>query len=888
MAAIAILAGLLSGGASWYTGQDPFTPQWYNVPTVEWSKTEDAYSETTELTQARTGYTRNFETAEAPSGITGYLYERFQDLTKEELNQKWLDETGVWYRDPLPASTKWADSKAGSEIGQIKIALNDFRHFTVFRLDPPDGYIDQDFQGNAVIHGLNDDKRYHIHAWDGLGYVGNHVVAISDKYIRGLNLLPDSYGGGRNPAMGQKVVADPNSALWMSAYQVEPYGLSYRFVRVYSIDQSGKVNSSFQVPLTTSYVKTWETDILLEDDGDVVFAACETPSGAGYTGPSYIGRIERSGQTVWEADATVRPALGITKRPGGYAYIGVDWNPSGTAYGSTGGVTQYGSLCKIDAVGVGSNWGSTGTTSITLDYTGWDIRYDELAGVTVFNESATELTNTAGGSCSTDFDSADCADAFDENLATTVDEVQADNNYVRWDFGAGNAQAPYRLYIATYSARTGGLGGVSWYVQGSDDAVSWTTVGSRVFAIDPGATDATDNFYYTGAAKRYWQVLLDGATAAGGWPHKLKEFQMYAATQQDSPVYTICGQRGQYSTDLVAKYGGTESGTADGIGGTFGTVSMTNGETVDWTFAANQTVSSVWFAYKGDKDKYGDQVTFTFQYFGGGIWNTLGTQTACGAPPGWTGYWGATLNFAAVTSDKFRFVISCANGACPGADCVTYPSSCGGCGTDYDGYIGDVKLYGSLTQQAVVSQFYAVSGVSEGVNRWLADNWGMSSGEPGYFYSLAYGERNGKFYAAGSTDTDQVNLNLNRGIIGCVTSAGVTQWVKTYPEVSSFYNIAPCADGTFLLAGTLYTGTSVQSRKAAVMKIDREGNVDPKFPQYFNEDTHWADGRGVTQTRDGGAVWVGGSSRSDINASMPYYGKLDRFMRSRTKGKMYN
>jgi hypothetical protein len=259
-----------------------------------------------------------------------------------------------------------------------------------------------------------------------------------------------------------------------------------------------------------------------------------------------------------------------------------------------------------------------------------------------------------------------------------------------------------------------------------------------------------------------------------------------------------------------------------------------------------------------------DNMDVAFQYWNG-AWNTAHTKNL--ASPG---YGNVTASFAPIAATIWRWVMTYNGG---GVGFIRF---------------NDSALYGSTTKQPIVSQFYAASGVSEGGNRWVADEWGTPSSAPGYFYALAYGERNNRFYAAGSTNTDNLNLSANNGTIGCVTTSGVTEWYKTYPQVSAFYDIAAAEDGGFFLSGTLYSGTSVQARQAVIMKIDKDGNVDPRFPQYFTEEGQWADGRGIIETRDGGAVWVGGSSRSDANISRPYYGKLDKFLRSRTKGKLYN
>lgn len=724
---VTIMLSLFCLSATWDVV--PGTPEikWSTDQGMKYAQESDTYG-SSQIDSPDAGWHRSAADYRVPSSWPDWVQTRFNELAAYGMTDSDKSLAETWAFSPLKLSTQWMDAKADKNVGSIEVNVSDFSFFTFVMTDPSDGIIDQTFQGKAKIYGLQDDKQYRIYAWDAMGMLGKNVTAVSDKYIHTLIQQPDNLGSGRTPVMAQKVVEDPNKDLWVSVYAPIGMGANYQFVDVYSIKAEGDVRTKFRVPLTTSYVKSWLTDLLLEDDGDVTFCASEMPDAVGYVGPSYVARLKTSGQTIWEVQQDlVRPASSIQKIPQGYAYAGIDWNPTGAAWG-VAAVTQYSSFCKLNVSGytypfIGSTWWSSGETKHTLDYGVWDM-----------------VTSSSG----------------------------------------------------------------------------------------------------------------------------------------NSKFATLCGQYGTYTSDLTKSKGGAASGTGDNTANAFDSnvatyAAIGNGETINWTFPTNQTIYA--FSLTWNLPGFPNAAVYLQgQYFNGG-WVTLFEMNFNPTSTIYTQSW----SFNPVTGTQFRLLYS----NCLGVNCPT----------------GDARIYTLALlggeRKPVIAQINVGRELNEGHSIWTSgtsNEWegmnvsGTTKAEPGIFKAIAHDVRTGNFFVAGSTDLNQVDLSQNKGVVACAASSGTTQWYKTYSQASEFTDIAATEDGSFLLAGTLYSGTSVQSRQAVIMKIDKDGNVDSKFPQTFKETQGLgADGRGVIETRDGGVLLVGGSS--DVaSTSKPYLIKLDRFYRSCSQG----
>lgn len=838
-------------GATWESS--PTTPsiKWSTTEGVKWSTGTDTY-DSSKVDSPDVGWYRDAITYPIPSSWPQWAVARFNQFAHNGMSDDDRAFSAIWAAPNLNLSTVWMDAKADKNVGSIEVKVGQFSYFTFIMTDPNDGIVDQDFQGNAKIYGLQDDKAYRIMAWDGTGLLGQNVTAVSDKYIHALIVQPDNLGSGRTPAMAQKVVEDPNKHLWVTAYAPIGMGAAYQFVDVYSIKAEGDVRSKFRVPLTTSYIKTWETDLLLEENGDAVFTAAETPNGP-YQGPAFVARIAKDGQTVWQTplDQT-ESALAIVKSDRGYIYVGCNWDGQ-QDYACLSGITeQIGNLSRLTVTGAVTIWGSTGVSNISTGYACRGATYDaSQTGVTY--STYTNLASTMGGVSSTTLSTGNVSDCFDDNIATGVQEIGIliVNETLTWDFGAGNAQPVTLMNAYCVDARLSGWS--TWDLQFSDDGATWTTFHSE------GIPAGTEGQWISGTtdvgAKRYWRVRANSTAPIS---IGIYELELYGYDNQNAVAdfLTVCGHRNNLGPELTTFYGAlcdphyiAAAGT-DGYGDDNDTSTCIIGNVPGPT--PGYVAITFPQAVHANHVKLWAGLASTLRYWDGSAWQNVGVIAS--ASPGTLDFEvGSWIQWSLYFADVFALSVC------------------------------EIQFYEKKTRLPAVVQYYTAPQTSnlDGKERWSTTFSSVS----GYFTSIVKSPRTGDYYVCGTTNEhDTVNLSAGKGIVACVSESGVSQWVKTYTQVSVFYNIAKCDDGGFFLAGTLYSGTSVDARQAVIMKIDKNGDVDTKFPQTFKEtQALGADGRGVIETRDGGALLVGGSS--DVaNTSKPYLIKLDRFYRSCSHG----
>jgi len=873
---------ILSMGAAWDI--DHTKPQglkWDTVGAPKWTQERSQYEEAGEGNPIR-GYFRKHSELTGTTDWPSWVQDRFKRLGTTGLNDD--DKRSMrWSKPPLHADTFWSDAKADPIEGAITLNVPSFAFFTYFTLEPEGGTIDQNFAGVAKVYDLRDDTQYRIHAFDANGYIGHMVTDIADTYIRAFYQTPDLYAGGRIPAMAQKVVEDRNENLWMSTYSVKGVTGGYRFIDIYSIDANGKNRASFQIPLITSYIRPWLSDLILEENGDVTFAAGEDPMGlSSYLGPSYIARLEKNGTTVWETPFDeIESAICIAYLgDGGYVYGGARFSAD-PAYIDD---KQVGMLVRLNSTGGHSPWGVSGTSTISTEYSIRDIKrsnesYPYAAGTIDLNA----LPQEYGGSCSMTFDPAQgaCGGAFDTGVGATIGGSPLDgfsDCTVTWDLGVGIEKEIGRVLI-----EAGASGGDhTLYVEGSDNGADWTEITNWHMGETAGLTVEHD-VYVTSDAYRYFRLRFDD-NGAGTMNTFVDTFWPYGATSSGTsgvanyhyvagrantggarlfaPIQTEGTPSSAYSINAAAtdqECAQAMDGDLVGVG--FGGEGncMDNPVGCGWNRGANQTAvkSKVWYRTLVAS-------TITLQY-NDGAWQTISSiaATADGAQHLWE------VNFAAVTATHWRLTFSTAGGA----PCAPY--------------LYEWQLYPDSTGGGILAK-YVLSGVTGGTELWQTKLQNAES-MAGIFNAAVISPRDEtRIYGFGSTENSTVNLSLNKGLALCVNQSGVSQWYKEFSEVSEFYDAAPTEDGGFLLAGTLYSGTSVQARSAVIMKIDKAGNVDPKFPQTFAEDGSWADGRGIIETRDKGVLMVGGSSRPSANTSAPYFVKLNRFMKAKSKGNTYD
>ncbi len=867
---ILISCFMLFTGSTWDAErtQQPKT-LYENQGGVKW---ETQPSDKAEVDQPDPGWFRDPSSYPVPDSWPEWAKRRFQKISYSNGSLEPFRKEMMWDKPALDVNTKWIDALADKSKGAIEVQVSSFSHFTFIVLDPPQGIVDQDFQGNAKVYGLDDTKQYRIVAFDARGFLGMAVTAISDKYVRALPDSTDNFGTVRNPVMAQKVVEDPNRDLWASVYQPEWTGATYRFIDIYSIDPMGKVKASFEVPLYTSYIRPWLSDLILETNGDVTFSTCEDPMGlSSYLGPSWISRLEKSGATVWTTPTDeIGSSICIAPlQDGGYVYGGATFSADPLELDK-----QFGIIARLDSTGGHTNFGVSGTTYVVLDYSVRDIkRSDEEY---TYNKGLSgELTDTVGGSCSDTFRLGSCADAFDENDATYVYDLsqfpdwQHDGS-VTWDFGTAQNSTSISVLVSA------NIGTHDIYVEGSNDGVSYNTIFMEVYNYTSGwVTLSQDN----NVTYRYYRARFRAWSSYSDMEQMVAEFNiygvLYSGTGTDNHHYVV----GRYNTGGPRLFSAIQTAGCPSSAYSYNEAASdteccsamdANFIGTDFAGEGNCMVALVGCGWNnGSQSAVKSKVwyrlnvasTITLQYFDGS-WQTI--SSVAGTADGSIHLW--EVDFAEITASNWRVTFSTSGGA------------------PCDPYLQEWQLYPESTGGGTIAK-YVLSGVTGGTEVWQTKYMNTES-LAGIFNAMSISIRDPNvIIGVGSTEHSTVNLGLNKGMAMRVDASGTSIWVKDYTQASEWYDIQPTEDGGFLLAGTLYTGTSVQARSAVIMKIDKDGNVDPKFPQEFKETVELgADGRGVIETRDKGYLMVGGSSDAIGNRSKPYFMKGDRFYRSCSHG----
>lgn len=854
---------------------------------VKWTPGSNPY-ETPEIDQPALGFYRTPQDYSIPDSWPQWAKNRFSGLSGglSEADKKFM---GIWSRPPLNTNTKWIDAKADKNTGAIEVTIPNFNLFTFVGIIPVGGTIEQDFKGHAKIYNLNDDLRYKIYAWDATDLKGTMITAISDKYIRALSIGNDLWGGARRPIMAQEVVEDPNKDIWTSVYDIDWNGSLYRFIDLYRLDKDFNIKAKFEVPLRTSYIKPWDTDLILKDNGNVVMAACESPEGyTQFNGPSFIAEIDRkTGATVWQTPQNnISSALAITKANLGYVYGGINYdradftqNPkSGDDAGFSGEDNsadlnnRWGILGRINESGVTLNWGSSGATTIAVDHRVRAIQVSKEKFSSYYFTDSVELSTTQGGSCSDNYTDPDpCSIVFDGSEGagvggpTDIEQGIADSNiYVKWDFGIGNAQEVTYAKVLTQSGS-----GDTGIIQYSDNDIDWSNLGSSFVITNAKLWREVQDLLV--GSHRYYRFIVPTVSAGNLYTW---EFNLYTRTQvfEEAPRFFTSGQKNIFSTKLTTDPGGVATGDPiatnpnavfDGTLTNICQFPSLGGATANayilftFTNPVNLTWTKLWYNHAD-----ANATTIYLDYYDGSVWqNEASKAVSTGDYISWT----VTPNVGYRT--QWRFRIGNINiGATPSLD--------------------EWIMFDNIELYPVISAYNGASGVTEGVKAWEGRFGSGVSSYPGYFLDMTQSLRNQDLVAVGHTDASQTDFSQNQLVIGACNTSGVTIWYKTYSDMSVGYNVSPTKDGGYLVSGTLYTGTALENRSFVIMKIDDDGNKE--WSKTFQEPGHWNDGRGVIETRDGGTLAVGGSSSASQDMSKPYFIKLDRFNRAETTGKPYD
>lgn len=234
-------------------------PKWDKTE-LEWEKTKKPFDERVEIDQPPEGWFdyNNWSEFKVSKDWPTWATREFNGLMKDTSIPKRREKFLMWDRPPVSLNTRYADAKADRTNRYIKATVNDFKYFTVFKIIPEGGTIEQDFKGNAIIYNLDEEVRYKIVCFDSVGYLGASVTRLQDKYIRINKTIGDD-----NP---YKAAEDPNKAIFYFINEEDP-DPNYDTLRFFIEDSSsGEKDYDLQTQM-----KVWDSVLPLNAFGNTVF-----------------------------------------------------------------------------------------------------------------------------------------------------------------------------------------------------------------------------------------------------------------------------------------------------------------------------------------------------------------------------------------------------------------------------------------------------------------------------------------------------------------------------------------------------------------------------------------------------------------------------------------
>lgn len=236
---------------------------------------------------------------------------RFQRLTENNAILPADSKTMLtWARSPLQLDTPWLDAKTGPVENYIIAKADKFSLFTVFKLcdpagNPKEGIVEQDFNGQAKIYGLNEEIQYKIACFDADGVVGTNTTRLTDKWIRQfLHNSGTSEVAGKNLLFKEK--KDPKRIYFASNVDASTAG-------IYVTDLFGNL----QWGKTSSYSQVLKNRIHWSNDGNILWCF-----GASY-GYGELHKIDiTSGDVLFSITDLGSPNWYLPTTPGIDGWIG--------------------------------------------------------------------------------------------------------------------------------------------------------------------------------------------------------------------------------------------------------------------------------------------------------------------------------------------------------------------------------------------------------------------------------------------------------------------------------------------------------------------------------------------------------------------------------------
>jgi hypothetical protein len=363
-------------GATWDKPDEQATKEkYYHIPKPKWDSPDKAFDEKDLQEKPPKGWYNydNLNDFIIPDDWPYWVKKRFQKLMRDkEIPAKDKELVRRWARPPLEVNTKWIDSKSDRTKGFILAKADKFNHFTVFKIDPSDGIVEQNFRGKAKIYGLDEDKQYRIYCFDARGYVGGSVTALADKYIRIHDptasdpSFSTKEGTIYSRTHGLKVVEDPDRDTWVAAQKPRLVGTTYYFPKLYAFNADGALTWDHLPAIGYDSPDDYLADLILKSNGDVIYGSGRVPfkeTGTVVDGcnvyeyvlndPSngYIVKINKQGNIVWEQTDPGGEVYSLLERDdGGFVYCGVYWATGEGAYDAR--------VWKISDSGVTETWGN--------------------------------------------------------------------------------------------------------------------------------------------------------------------------------------------------------------------------------------------------------------------------------------------------------------------------------------------------------------------------------------------------------------------------------------------------------------------------------------------------------------------------------------------------
>lgn len=575
-------------GADWSEEKVEDKPDaiWTEID-VKWNKEPGEPYDEAKVDQPTEGYYFTPENFVVPDSWPSWAARRFDTLGKPDLSEADKKVIRTWSRPPLKADRRWV-GVAGSKVidaVEIKAPLT-ASHFVFYRLDPPDGTIEQDFRGNARVFNLKGRKRYWIHAFSSTQYLGKvdidcEIVPVWIKVVK-------DFGGSNDPKYYfYKHIKDGFEDLDGNFWLVGNHSISgdhpdYYHSWLYKLDARGNLIWDEQIP-RYKYYSDGNTvysalqmfgEILPELDSDTFVVTC---------GDSLLEYNMNTGATNWQNDGIFASSV-VDGVGGGYVVLGH------TEYTSDPDDAWPDShqLYRVAENGTDQNWGSTGDRDIDFDglmpMKVIALSDDDYAvmGYAVGGVGG-DLTDTAGGNSDKNGEDPawegdyDADNAFDENVATLWRYTPNDGGgprWVGWDFGAGNAQV-----VTAINGRDDAGKCVHWnnanpriprctsdmLIQGSNNRVAWTTL-HTLAAASEGYT-GTIEFANT-TAYRYYRWYMSACD--NDYSFYAYELSLHSEGEGAAVIWKLEGAaganegdelwEGEYTSEVSQIWAGCESG----------------------------------------------------------------------------------------------------------------------------------------------------------------------------------------------------------------------------------------------------------------------------------------------------------------------------------------